>query len=285
MKELLKINGTKEINGKEVKVVEGGFGENSKCMLASDIAVQHDTEVKSIQQLINRNINRFNSNDLLNLCGENFKVTASDLGLVTSNGQKFCYLLSERGYTKLVSMMDNSNEKKWEVLDKLIDEYFTMRKEIQQFKLPNTFKEALQFLLVAEEEKEKLQLENKELSKEVEFKEDIIIGLVKTISVVEKRQRISQIVKYRTSDFSGRYKLLYSEFDKTYHVNSRQRLINAKERGDVKKSIKQMAYICEEKYMNMTNELYDVACKVFMNDTTQLMKEMWDTIGSNEINN
>ena len=37
------------------------------------------------------------------------------------------FLLSERGYTKLVSMMDNTNEIKWQVMDKLIDEYFAMR--------------------------------------------------------------------------------------------------------------------------------------------------------------
>lgn len=41
------------------------------------------------------------------------------------------FLLSERGYTKLVSMMDNSNEIKWKVMDKLIEEYFTMRQVIE----------------------------------------------------------------------------------------------------------------------------------------------------------
>ena len=64
---------------------------------------------------------------MLNLCDENFKVTASDLGLITSNAQKYCYLLSEKGYMKLVSMMSNDNDKKWEVMDKIINEYFTMR--------------------------------------------------------------------------------------------------------------------------------------------------------------
>lgn len=126
----IKLIGQTEIDGITFTGVEGGFGEGKKSMLAKDVAVMHDVETKYIQKLINKNVNRFTNNDLLDLCEENFKVHAKNLGLITSNGQKYCYLLSERGYTKLVSMMDNSNEKKWEVMDKLIDGYFSMREVI-----------------------------------------------------------------------------------------------------------------------------------------------------------
>lgn len=128
---MLKVLGNKIINGKDVKIIEGGFGEGKKVILAYDIAKQHDIEVKHVNELINRNITRFNSNDLINLCDDNFKVAATDLGLITSNGQKHCYVLSEKGYTKLVSAMSNTNNKKWEVMDQLIDEYFTMREIIK----------------------------------------------------------------------------------------------------------------------------------------------------------
>ena len=63
--EIIRINGTKEINGKEIKVIEGGFGEEQKCMLASDIATQHNIELKELNRIINRNITRFNKNDIL----------------------------------------------------------------------------------------------------------------------------------------------------------------------------------------------------------------------------
>lgn len=52
-------------------------------------------------------------------------MTASHLGLVTSNGQKTAYILSERGYSKLIKYMDD--DKSWEVMDQFIDEYFEMR--------------------------------------------------------------------------------------------------------------------------------------------------------------
>ena len=49
--------------------------------------------------------------------------------MITNNRVQNIFLLSERGYTKLVAMMDNNNEKKWEVMDKLIDGYFQMNGE------------------------------------------------------------------------------------------------------------------------------------------------------------
>lgn len=51
-----------------------------------------------------------------------------DLGLRGSNRTKNAYLLSERGYAKLIKIIDS--DKAWEVHDQLIDEYFTMREVI-----------------------------------------------------------------------------------------------------------------------------------------------------------
>ena len=164
MKELV-LRGTQTIEGKEVRVIEGGFGEGQKCMLASDIAEQHDVQQKHLNSLITKNIKRFSNNDLINLCDENFKVGASDLGLITSNVQKYCYLLSERGYTKLVAMMSNDNEKKWEVMDKLVDDYFRMREALKP-QLPQDYLSALKALVESEEEKQRLSLEKAKIEEE-----------------------------------------------------------------------------------------------------------------------
>lgn len=128
----LMVNGTKNIEGKEVKVIEGGFGKNQKCILASDVATMHEVETKYINKVINNNKERFNENDLVDFLGsfQELRDFAKENGLITSNRTENIYLLSERGYTKLVAMMSNNNEKKWFVMDKLIDEYFTMREII-----------------------------------------------------------------------------------------------------------------------------------------------------------
>ena len=151
----LSINGTINFNGIEVKNIEGGFREGEKTVLSSDVARIHDVELKEINQSVQRNLKRFTSNDLIDLMEEKFKVTASDLGLITSNGQKHLYLFSERGYIKLVSCMSNSNEKKWEVMDKFIDEYFKLRqviKEIKHYEKKNNFNDISPLLMESKKE-------------------------------------------------------------------------------------------------------------------------------------
>ena len=130
MEKELKIIGEKEICGMKIKCIEGGFGIGQGCILFSDVAKEHGVEPKRITELINRNIKRYTNDDLIDLCNENFKDAARVLGLITSNNQKHCYLLSERGYIKLVSSMANDNDKKWEVMDKIVNEYFRMREII-----------------------------------------------------------------------------------------------------------------------------------------------------------
>lgn len=161
----LVIRGIQIIEGKEVKVIEGGFGEEQKCMLATDIALQHDVQQKHLNELITKNLKRFSNNDLINLCDENFKVGANDLGLITSNGQKYCYLLSERGYTKLVAMMSNDNEKKWEVMDKLIDDYFSMRAaKRNEYQAPKTTEEIMIYQL---QEQQKIKEQQQQMKQQI----------------------------------------------------------------------------------------------------------------------
>lgn len=116
------------------------------------------------------------------------------------------------------------------------------------------------------------------LKRDLEHSEDIVMSLTTDISLMEKRQRISQIVKYNTKKYAERYGLLYDEFDKKFHVDTKRRLENGKERGEIKKSVNRMEYICSEKYLNKTNELYDVAVKVFEGDFIKLLDEWRDNV-------
>ena len=68
MKELIKATGTQRIGNYEFIAIEGGFGKDKKAMTVKDIAGIHNKEVKHVNELINRNINRFkNGIDLLDL--------------------------------------------------------------------------------------------------------------------------------------------------------------------------------------------------------------------------
>ena len=130
MKNKLIVKGKQEFLGKEIPIIEGGFGENKKVILAKTVAEIHETELKRINELINNNIEEFEIGiDLLDLCDKDFKVVASDLGFITSNGQKHCYLLSEQGYMLLVGFMKTQKAK--EIRKELRREYFKMREVIK----------------------------------------------------------------------------------------------------------------------------------------------------------
>lgn len=124
------VRGTQEFMGIEIPVIEGGFGEGCKVILAKTVAEIHEVETKRINELINNNIKRFKDYvDIINLlASDNFKDVVDDLGLRGSNRVKNIYLLSERGYAKLIKIMDS--DKAWEIHDRLMDEYFAMRNVI-----------------------------------------------------------------------------------------------------------------------------------------------------------
>ena len=129
----LKVLGTEKIGSFEFTGIEGGFGENKRAMLVKDIALIHDRPVKAINQAIERQLNRFkNGIDILDLKVENFAVTLSDLGFNQGqiNASKHIYLLSERGYAKLLKILED--DKAWEIYDELVDNYFNMRYVIQK---------------------------------------------------------------------------------------------------------------------------------------------------------
>ena len=128
----------------------------------------------------------------------------------------------------------------------------------------NTIKKKDELIL-----QQKQEIENK--NNELDHKEDVIIGLVKDISLAEKRQRTNQIIRHNHNNYSERYSLLYKEFEKKYHLDIQRRMENAIEKGEIKKSMKKMEYICN--IMNMTNELYEVCCKLFENDFNSLVDE------------
>lgn len=129
----LKLLGKEKVGKFEFTGIEGGFGEDKKSMLVRDIAMIHESTVKRINELINRNRKRFKDGiDIIDLLvDENFKVVLNDLNFSTktiSNSNNI-YLLSERGYAKLLKILED--DKAWEIYDELVDNYFNMREAIK----------------------------------------------------------------------------------------------------------------------------------------------------------
>lgn len=125
------VKGTQKFMGKEIPVIEGGFGEGKRCMLVREISQIHNMKVGNINQRINDNRKRFKDGvDIIDLKVSYTSDVSLNIGFNQSqiNASKNIYLLSERGYAKLIKIMDT--DLAWEIHDKLIDEYFTMREII-----------------------------------------------------------------------------------------------------------------------------------------------------------
>lgn len=129
----LKVLGKEKVGSFEFTGIEGGFGEDKKAMLVKDIAVIHESNVRRVNEVINRNRKRFRDGvDIIDLLSnENFAVVLNDSGFTQNqiNASNNIYLLSERGYAKLLKILED--DKAWEIYDELVDNYFNMRQTIE----------------------------------------------------------------------------------------------------------------------------------------------------------
>ena len=140
MKELIVKGMQKVLDQQEVKVIEGGFDENQRVMLAKTIAEIHGVELKRINELINNNLDEFEFGiDILDLAmdvktDQSLKDMLLSLGYTnrgitaTLNQNGNIYLLSEQGYFALVSLMKTDKARK--IRKRLRREYFAMREVI-----------------------------------------------------------------------------------------------------------------------------------------------------------
>lgn len=218
----LKNIGKQHIGKYEFTGIEGGFGEGKKAMLVKDIAEIHGRPVKAINQSIERQIKRFKTEvDILDLKSNNFAVTLSDLGFNQGqiNASKHIYLLSERGYSKLLKILED--DKAWEVYEELVDNYFNMRSE--QKRLPNT-REAIQQLLLQGVE---------EVNQRVDVME-------------ERLSNVEENAKLDTGDYnviSKRVKKRVYEVARAYGLNVKQSKLLSPLFKDINGGIKRIANV------------------------------------------
>lgn len=153
------VKGKQNFMGKEIPVVNGGFGIDKRCMCDKTIAQIHDMEIKHVRERINQNIQRFKEGiDYLDLkvVGHTDHNLLGELGYsqMQISKSEHIYILSERGYAKLIKIMDT--DLAWEIHDKLIDEYFTLRDE-KNSNLPMSYRDAVAQLLESLDREEELK--------------------------------------------------------------------------------------------------------------------------------
>lgn len=152
------IRGIKNIEGMKFHDIEGGFGKDKKAMLIKDIAEIHNQQFGEINRRVNDNINRFKEGiDIVDIKADGFEPLGQILGFTKQsfNQTKNIYILSERGYSKLLKILED--DLAWEQYEKLVDGYFNMRAEI-----PKMSKE-LQAIFMLDGKQQQLEHEVKDL--------------------------------------------------------------------------------------------------------------------------
>ncbi|MCC0662438.1 phage antirepressor KilAC domain-containing protein [Clostridioides sp. ZZV15-6597] len=157
----LNIKGKQKFMNLEIPIIEGGFGEDKKCMTDKTISEIHNQPNFKIRERIKDNIKRFREDiDIIDL--KVIRDTDDNLELLQTLGYSKMqiskadniFLLSERGYSKLIKIMDT--DLAWEIHDKIMDEYFNMREQLtDSYMIQDSIERAKRWI---EEEKERLLL-------------------------------------------------------------------------------------------------------------------------------
>lgn len=115
-----------------------------------------------------------------------------------------------------------------------------------------------------------VELKTKELQKTIEYKEDVIVGLTDEIDLKDKRQILNQVVRYKGANYQERWKMLYYEFSKKYHIDLNTRIKRYNEENKPKLKNK-LDYI--DKVMRKLPQLYEIASKLFEGDINKIIEE------------
>lgn len=210
---------------KEIEIKE--YNSN-RIVTAWDIAELHEKSVSEVGQQFKRNKKYLIENvDYILLNRNDISVSQIVIQKKIPNNVKFIPIFTESGYLMLVKSFND--ELSWEVQRILINSYFKV-KELQQnnFKVPQTFKEALLLAVEQQEEIERLELENnknmlliEEQKPKVEFF-DTVTKSDKTFDM----NTVSKIINFKGVGRNNLFSILRSNGILQYNNQPYQKYVN-----------------------------------------------------------
>lgn len=129
--------------------------------------------------------------------------------------------------------------------------------------------------IIEEREKEIVHLNNRcgRLTQTIAEKQDVINAISRNVPAPTKRMMLNRVMRRRSPELAqSRWSYLYARFDEIYHKNVKIRMKNYNAEPGHRKCYSILDFI--EKVLNMLDELYDLAVKLFESDFTHLMQEM-----------
>ena len=275
MNELM-MNGTQSFMEKEIPVVSGGFGVGKRCMSDKTIAEIHGQPVYEIRKSIGRNLVRFKDEvdciDLKIVSDEITNNLLNNLGYSKMQISKaeHIYLLSERGYAKLIKIMDT--DLAWEIHDKLIDEYFELKENsINRQQLSPQ----MQLMNMLVESMSKNELEQKRQAEKLEQLDDKVTSIKEVVALnpTQWRKDSANIINKIAKDLGG-YEHIKPIRDEIYRLLEQRMGVALNIRLSNKKKTMSLNGVCKSK-IDKLNQLDVIADdKKLIEGYIAIVKEM-----------
>lgn len=201
----LTVTGKQPFMDGEIPVVLGGFGPNAKCICDKTVAEIHGIKLFHVREIVARNNMRFRNGadyiDLKNVIAQRDDFTiCSQLGYsrMEISRADHLYLFSERGYAKLVKIMDT--DQAWDIYEHLLDEYFYLRDTAPDVK---ALSPELQIVKAMFDQMARTELKQKEQAKALDDVNQRVDGIRDVVALnpyawrTECRNLLSQIAQSR----------------------------------------------------------------------------------------
>lgn len=284
MNELM-INGTQKFMGNKIPVISGGFGIGKRCMSDKTIADIHGMRNFDVRRRISDSIKRFKENvDYIDLKQRMHE--AHTLELLQKLGYakqsvtqaEHIYLLSERGYAKLIKIMDT--DLAWEIHDKLIDEYFELKEDsINRQQLSPQ----MQLMNMLVESMSKNELEQKRQAEKLEQLDDKVTSIKEVVALnpTQWRKDSANIINKIAKDLGG-YEHIKPIRDEIYRLLEQRMGIALNIRLTNKKKTMSLNGVCKSK-IDKLNQLDVIADdKKLIEGYIAIVKEMAVKYGATE---
>ncbi|QQY72818.1 hypothetical protein JMW47_01245 [Clostridioides difficile] len=181
----IKILGTIEVEEMKFHDIEGGFGVGKKSMSVKDIDEIHNGKLKDINKNINNNRKRFKDMiNTLDLKVSDLKSLSLEMGYSNQSyaNANNIYLLPERDYSKRLKILED--DKACKQYEKIVDGYFSMRKELNN-PLLSASKE-LQAIFMLDKKQEFLETKIESVNEKLEnFMDDAPLFNIEFESIVK----------------------------------------------------------------------------------------------------
>lgn len=294
----IKITGKQKFLGLEIPVVLGGFGGDKKCISDKTIAEIHGMREPDVRRRITDNIKRFKEGvDFIDmkkrivstdtLCNERVYLAHTlENGSCALEARQFLetlgytkqsitqaehiYILSERGYAKLIKIMDT--DLAWEIHDKLIDEYFELREEKMNM---NNLSPELRLLINMELEQKRQAQELSEVRTLAQSSVDRVEGIreVVALNTVNWRKDTAAIINKIAMSLGG-YEHIKAIREESYRLLEQRMGVALNIRLTNKKKTMSLNGVCKSKIEKL-NQLDVIADdKKLIEGYVAIVKEM-----------